>query len=95
MFNRLLKKMASNAAPLTVSVESASLGPAFSGHDPRVERLAQEAGLSLPARSNHCFDEIKDMVDYDLVLVMDKFDFEEVRSITLHFYLRLTNVCLS
>ena len=78
MFNKIIKKMAAGGTPLDICIESASLGPAFAAHDPRVERLARESGLELPPRRGRCFDEVKDMVEYDLVLVMDKFDFEEV-----------------
>ena len=64
-----------------VSVDSASVGPAEPGaHDPRVQRLAREAGLPLAPRCARVFDEIVDIVNYDLVLAMDKFDHEEVSS---------------
>lgn len=38
----------------------------------------QEAGLQLPPRSMHQFDELEDIVSSDLVLVMDDFDLQEV-----------------
>ena len=78
MFNRVVRKMEASGRPLPVKAESASLGPAFLQPDPRVQRLAHESGLQLSPRTLRCFDEVKDLVDYDLVLVMDKFDFEEV-----------------
>ena len=39
----------------------------------------QEAGLDLPPRAGKQFDELGDIVANDLVLVMDDFDFQEVR----------------
>ena len=70
----------SNAA--SGQVESASVGPAVAGdHHARVARVAREAGLALPPRRARVFDELVDIVDFDLVLVMDKFDFEEARSL--------------
>lgn len=77
MFKRLL---ASTRVPLDVTAESASIGPAADGpHDPRVASVAREAGLPLPTRQPRVFDELRDIVQYDLVLVMDKFDKEAVR----------------
>ena len=76
MFNRLL---ASIRIPLDVTAESASIGPAADGpHDARVCSVAREAGLTLPARDPRVFDELRDIVNYDLVLVLDKFDLEAV-----------------
>ncbi|KAK9798148.1 hypothetical protein WJX73_009718 [Symbiochloris irregularis] len=76
MFKRLL---ASSKVPLDVTAESASIGPAADGpHDARVMAVAQEAGLSLSPRPPRIFDELQDIVNYDLVLVMDKFDLEAV-----------------
>lgn len=76
MFKRLL---ASTRMQLDVSAESASIGPAADGpHDARVSSVAREAGLPLPARSPRVFNELNDIVHYDLVLVMDKFDLEAV-----------------
>ena len=79
-----------------MKAESASLGPAFVQHDPRVQRLAHESGLQLSPRTLRCFDEVKDLVDYDLVLVMDKFDFDEVSLLVLPAFPsdRVKCVCL-
>ena len=64
---------------LDIQVTSASLGYCAVGdHDPRVEHAAQASGLSLPPRSALCFDEVDSIVNTDLVLVMDRFDFSEV-----------------
>ena len=64
---------------MDVIVESASIGPAAEGsHDVRVLSVAREAGLALPSRQPRIFDELSDIVHYDLVLVMDKFDLEAV-----------------
>ena len=40
---------------------------------------AQKAGLTLSRRNIRPFDETADIVNYDLVLTMDHFDYEEVR----------------
>lgn len=84
MVLKLLEKLRTSGNPLNIHVESASLGPSFAAHDPRVQRLAREAGLKLPPRRRRCFDETRDMVDFDLILVMDKFDFEEVPRCLVH-----------
>ena len=86
MFNRLLQRMQDSSAPLLASVESASLGPSFEEHDPRVVRLAREAGLQLGRKTQRSFDEIRDPVDYDLIVAMDRFDFEEVLTPLLGSY---------
>lgn len=78
MFNKVLQNMQFNGTPLSVVVESASLGPSFPQHDPRVIRLAREAGLKLAPKNTRSFKEVRDTVEYDLILVMDRFDFEEV-----------------
>ena len=78
MFKRLMNRLAPEAQP-EIHVDSASPGPPFIEHDPRVFRLSRKAGLTLEPKSQKCFDEIQDMVNYDLVLVMDKFDQEEVQ----------------
>lgn len=78
MFNKLLERMKASSSPLQASVESASLGPSFANHDPRVVRLANEAGLRLPPKTPRSFEDIKDSAGYDLILAMDRFDFEEV-----------------
>lgn len=70
--------MQANGSPLDACVESSSLGPSFVEHDPRVIRLAREAGLQLSPKTQHKFDEVKDPVKFDLILAMDKFDFDEV-----------------
>ncbi|KAK9814279.1 hypothetical protein WJX72_003320 [[Myrmecia] bisecta] len=68
-----------SAQPLDIEVESASVGPALSGeHDARVEVAAREFGLQLAPRQARIFDELVDIVNFDLVLVMDHFDFTEV-----------------
>lgn len=79
MFKKVLDRLKESGTCLDVQAESASLGPAFVDHDERVARLAREAGLTLQPRHIKCFDEIQDMVHFDLVLTMDKFDLEEVR----------------
>ena len=79
MFNKVLQKMESSGTPLDAVVESASLGPSFLEHDPRVIRLAREAGLRLAPKTNRCFKEVKDPVEFDLIVVMDKFDYDEVK----------------
>lgn len=78
---------------LDIQVTSASLGYCAVGdHDPRVEHAAQASGLSLPPRSALCFDEVDSIVNTDLVLVMDRFDFSEVG---LGMTCRLHELCLS
>ena len=78
MFKRLL---ASTRVPMDVVAESASIGPAADGpHDARVASVAREAGLALPPREPRVFDEMRDIVHYDLILVLDKFDLEAVRA---------------
>ncbi|GAB4817705.1 hypothetical protein N2152v2_004751 [Parachlorella kessleri] len=65
--------------PLDVTVESASLGWAAPGpHDPRVASIAREMALPLQPRTAREFDELEDMVQYDLVLAMDTFDLQDV-----------------
>lgn len=62
-----------------IFVESASIGPCFGdGYDSRVEAAAAAARLPLPPRVCRVFDEASDIVDFDLVLVMDQFDYAEV-----------------
>ncbi|KAK9846070.1 hypothetical protein WJX84_010618 [Apatococcus fuscideae] len=64
---------------LDIRVDSASLGYCAVGeHDARVEHAARACGLNLPPRSALCFDEVDSIVNTDLVLVMDRFDFSEV-----------------
>lgn len=76
MFKRLL---ASCRTSIDVTAESASIGPAAEGaHDASLAAVAREAGLALPQRQPRIFDEMRDIVHYDLVLVMDKFDLEAV-----------------
>lgn len=81
MFGRLLERMAEGGTPLNVSVASAALGPAFLKHDSRVVRLAREAGLQLPQKHCRTLDLDKDPTDFDLIIAMDRFDFEEVGSL--------------
>lgn len=73
--------MEGNGTPLSAIVSSASLGPSFPEHDSRVVRLAREAGLQLPPKSSRSFDEDKDPIEFDLIIAMDRFDFEEVSNI--------------
>ncbi len=63
-----------------IHVDSASIGPSIGPglHDPRVMWAAQKAGLTLSRRNIRPFDETADIVNYDLVLTMDHFDYEEV-----------------
>ena len=65
-----------------IHVDSASIGPSVGPglHDPRVMWAAQKAGLNLSRRNIRPFDETVDIVNYDLVLTMDHFDYEEVSS---------------
>lgn len=52
----------------------------FSGdHDPRVVAAARQARVSLKPRLPRVFDEVVDIVNFDLVLVLDHFDLTEVR----------------
>ena len=91
-----------DASPLKslVSVDSASIGPALghpSVHDPRVMWAAQKAGLALACRNLRPFDEQVDIVNYDLVLTMDRFDHEEVKAAPsgkLLFH-TITHCCIS
>ena len=76
----IFAELLADAPELDVSAESASVGPAFTGeHDKRVGAAAAEAGLTLPPRRPRTFDELTDIVAFDLVLVMDHFDCEEAR----------------
>lgn len=64
---------------MDIVVDSASVGPANVGlHDDRVLLAAEHAGLHLLPRQARVFDEVNDIVNYDLVLVMDSFDAVEV-----------------
>ncbi|BDA51113.1 probable low molecular weight phosphotyrosine protein phosphatase at N-terminal half [Coccomyxa sp. Obi] len=64
---------------LDIRVESASVGPAPPGeHDPRVVATARQARVSLKPRLPRVFDEVVDIVNFDLVLVLDHFDLTEV-----------------
>jgi protein-tyrosine-phosphatase/ribosomal protein L13E len=73
-------------APLDVSVECASIGPPAGGvHDARLRRVAAEMGVPLAVTGDEArrggarrFDEVADAVSYDLILVMDRFDYQEV-----------------
>ena len=44
----------------------------------RVEAAAEAAGLQLRPRSVRVFDEVVDIVNFDLVIVLDHFDHTEV-----------------
>ncbi len=48
-------------------------------HDPRVVAAARQARVSLKPRLPRVFDEVIDIVNFDLVLVLDHFDLTEVR----------------
>ena len=48
-------------------------------HDARVAAAAEEAGLRLRPRNIRVFDEVVDIVNFDLVIVLDHFDHTEVR----------------
>ncbi len=48
-------------------------------HDPRVVAAARQARVSLKPRLPRVFDEVVDIVNFDLVLVLDHFDLTEVR----------------
>ncbi|EIE21284.1 hypothetical protein COCSUDRAFT_48336 [Coccomyxa subellipsoidea C-169] len=64
---------------LDVRVESASVGPAPPGeHDRRVVAAARQARVSLRPRLPRVFDEVVDIVNFDLVVVLDHFDLTEV-----------------
>ncbi|DBA97292.1 TPA: Low molecular weight phosphotyrosine protein phosphatase, variant 3 [Trebouxia sp. C0004] len=77
VFKEVLNK--SLLKPL-IHVDSASIGPSIGPglHDPRVMWAAQKAGLTLSRRNIRPFNETADIVNYDLVLTMDHFDYEEV-----------------
>lgn len=87
-----------NMSPLKsfVSVDSASIGPAVGkgSHDPRVMWAAQKAGLNLSRRNICPFDEQVDIVNHDLVLTMDHFDHDEVRSIRYTTYPATKPMCI-
>ena len=48
-------------------------------HDARVAAAAEEAGLQLRPRNVRVFDEVVDIVNFDLVIVLDHFAHTEVR----------------
>ena len=75
----IFAELLATAPQLNVSAESASVGPAFAGgHDERVVDAAAAAGIALLPRRPRAFDEAIDIVAFDLVLVMDHFDCEDV-----------------
>ena len=47
-------------------------------HDEAVLAAAAEAGIALGPRVPRVFDEVVDIVNFDLVLVLDHFDLTEV-----------------
>lgn len=62
-----------------ILVESASIGPIGSPClDSRVALVARRLGIALGAFHPRVFDEVNDVVECDMVLTMDRFDFEEV-----------------
>ena len=76
----IFAELLAGAPQLDVSAQSASVGPAFAGeHDERVVDAAAAAGVALLPRRPRAFDEAIDIVAFDLVLVMDHFDCEDVR----------------
>ncbi len=77
----IFAELLAGAPKLDVSAESASVGPAFAGgHDERVAAAAADSGVALLPRRPRAFDEAIDIVAFDLVLVMDHFDCEDVRA---------------
>lgn len=50
-------------------------------HDVRVAAAAKEAGLQLRPRNVRVFDEVVDIVNFDLVIVADHFDLTEVSTL--------------
>ncbi len=48
------------------------------GHDKRVMAAAEQARVQLRPRKARVFDEVVDIVNFDLVLVLDHFDLTEV-----------------
>lgn len=70
---------------LTVLAASKSEAPESSAgdHDARVAAAAGEAGLQLRPRDMRVFDEVVDIVNFDLVIVLDHFDLTEV---TMHYF---------
>lgn len=78
----LLRHMLSRLrTPLDVIIECASLGPIDGRRLPSrdLQRTAAAMGISLnPAAASRQFKEVADAVRYDLILVMDRFDYQEV-----------------
>lgn len=67
-------------------------------HDARVAAAAAEAGLQLRPRNVRVFDEVVDIVNFDLVVVLDHFDLTEVRSSSMYqllLQLRVVSTLLS
>jgi len=66
---------------LDVTIECASLGPINGRRLPSrdLQRTAAAMGISLnPAAASRQFEEVADAVRYDLIVVMDRFDYQEV-----------------
>ncbi|GMH45637.1 hypothetical protein BSKO_13594 [Bryopsis sp. KO-2023] len=62
-----------------ILVDSASIGPICGNIlDARVALVAKRLGIEIGQFKPKVFDEIVDVVDCDLVLTMDRFDYEEV-----------------
>jgi hypothetical protein len=56
-------------------------------------QAAEHAGLHLLPRQARVFDEVNDIVNYDLVLVMDSFDAVEVPHPSIHSVWVLDIIC--
>jgi protein-tyrosine-phosphatase len=80
----LLRAMLSKLrTPLDIAVDWASLGPLTGDGigDRRVMRIAAEMGLPLPAGNaarGRSFRDVDDAVRYDMIVVLDRFDYQEV-----------------
>ena len=79
----LLRHMLSKLrTSLDVSVDCASLGPASTGRGPPSPSLLRTAAaMGIPLNAEVAppeFDNVADAVRYDLILVMDRFDYQEV-----------------
>ncbi|KAL4431051.1 hypothetical protein ABPG75_006307 [Micractinium tetrahymenae] len=68
-----------HSTPLDAEVTAASIGPPAPGaHDERVAAVAREMDIELPPRRAREFDEMRDTPAYDLILVLDRYDEQEV-----------------
>ena len=71
--------------PLDVCVECASIGPPSSptAKDPRFQKIAAEMGIPLTHSSllqlqSKAFRSVDDAVRYDMIIVLDRFDYQEM-----------------